>query len=166
MAAEVEERLKTQVFEVYIRAPAEAIWDALTTPEWTARYGYRAPQHFDLRPGGTYRAMANEGMLKFGLPATIIDGEIIEALPPKKLVQTYRWLFTPEQKAEGFTRVTYEIEPTGMGFCRVGVTHEVGNAPSMAGMIGSRFSKQGSGGWTWILNDLKTLLETGKTMSD
>jgi uncharacterized protein YndB with AHSA1/START domain len=165
MAAEVEERLKVQVFEIYIKAPAEAIWDAITTPEWTAKYGYRAPQHFELCPGGAYRAMATPEMLKYGVPETIIDGEIIESLPPTRLVQSYRWMFTPAQKDEGFTRVTYEIQPTGLGFCRLSITHEAPHAPSIAGAIGSRFSTQGGGGWNWILSDLKSLLETGKTLA-
>ncbi len=39
MAASPQESLTTNVFEVYIKAPAEAIWDAITDPEWTARYG-------------------------------------------------------------------------------------------------------------------------------
>jgi uncharacterized protein YndB with AHSA1/START domain len=30
----------TQVYRVYIKATPEAIWDAITKPEWTERYGY------------------------------------------------------------------------------------------------------------------------------
>ena len=29
-----------QVHRVYIRASAQAIWDAITQPEWTRQYGY------------------------------------------------------------------------------------------------------------------------------
>ena len=35
--------LTTQVYRVYINAPAQKIWDAITTPEWNRRYGYGAP---------------------------------------------------------------------------------------------------------------------------
>ena len=42
----------TQVYRVYIKATPEAVWEAITTPEWTARYGYRGPSEYDLRPGG------------------------------------------------------------------------------------------------------------------
>ena len=35
---------------------------------------------------------------------------MIEADPPRKLVQTWRMLMDPEMAAEGFTRLTYEIE--------------------------------------------------------
>ena len=32
--------MSTQIYEIYIRAAPQAIWDAITTPEWTAKYGY------------------------------------------------------------------------------------------------------------------------------
>lgn len=43
---------------------------------------------------------------RWAFPKEAIDGEVIEIDPLRKLVQTYRFLFTEEQKAEGFTRVT------------------------------------------------------------
>src|SRR3954451_13642455 len=30
----------TQVYRVYIRTTPQAVWDAITKPEWTERYGY------------------------------------------------------------------------------------------------------------------------------
>ena len=155
----------TQVHEIYIKATPHAIWDAITTPEWTAKYGYRGPSEYDMRPGGKFRAKATPQMMTYGLPETIIDGEVIEATPPFKLVQTYRFLFSPQMQAEGFTRLTWEITPTQSGFCRLSVTHELSGAPIMAGAVSAAFSEQGAGGWSWILSDLKSLLETGKTMA-
>lgn len=155
----------THVHVIYIRAEAAAIWDAITTPEWTARYGYRMPWQFDMRAGGKIRVTPNEGARAAGLPDTIIDGEVIEAKPPHKLVQTFRFLFNDEHRREGFTRLTWEIAPTESGFCRLTVTHDVAGAPMMAGAIASNYDKQGGGGWSWILSDLKTLLETGKTLA-
>ncbi len=35
----------------------------------------------------------------------------------------------------------------------------------MAAMVASKFSVTGGGGWNWILSDLKSLLETGKTLA-
>ena len=40
-----------QVYRVYIKATPEAIWDAITKPEWTDRYGYGGRVEVDLRPG-------------------------------------------------------------------------------------------------------------------
>ena len=160
-----KESVTTQIHEIYIKATAQMIWDAVITPEWTAKYGYRALAEYDLKPGGKFRQKATEQMLAMGWPETIIDGEVIEAHPPRKLVQTFRFLFTAENKAEGFTRITWQIEPAPAGFCRLTVTHELEGAPIMAGQSLSKFDGQGGGGWTWILSDLKSLLETGKSMS-
>ena len=154
----------TQVYEVYIKASPQAIWEAITSPEWTKKYAYQSSIEYELRPGGAYRAHATPQMREFGLPDVIIDGVVEQADFPRKLVHTYRFLFSEEMKAEGFTRVTWEIEPSTSGFSRLTVTHELEGAPIMAGMVKSKFSEQGAGGWAWILSDMKTLLETGQTM--
>jgi uncharacterized protein YndB with AHSA1/START domain len=154
----------TQVYEVYIKASPQAIWEAITSPEWTRKYAYQSSMEYDLRPGGAFKAHATPQMREFGLPDVVVDGIVEVADYPRKLVHTYRFLFSEEMKAEGFTRVTWEIEPTSAGFSRLTVTHELEGAPIMAGMVSSKFSEQGAGGWAWILSDLKTLLETGGTM--
>jgi uncharacterized protein YndB with AHSA1/START domain len=154
-----------RIHEIYIKATAEAIWEAITSPEWTAKYGYAAPAHYELRAGGSFRQSATAQMRQYGLPETIIDGEVLESNPPHRLVQTYRWLFTDESRAEGYTRLTYEITPTHAGFCRLAITHDQSNAPGMANATNQPFNERGGGGWNWILSDLKTLLETGHAMS-
>lgn len=154
----------TQIYEIYIKATPQAIWDAITTPEWTARYGYQGPAEYDLRPGGAYKANPSAGMIAMGLQGTLVDGEVIEVDPPNKLVQTYRFLFTDQHREEGFSRVTWEISATQSGFSRLTVTHELEGKPIMASMVGSKFSESGMGGWSWILSDLKSLLETGQTL--
>ena len=165
MATESKTRIATtQVYEVYIRASPQAIWDAITSPEWTVKYGYRGVVEYELRPGGAYRARATPDMQAMGMPDIVIDGVVEEADPPRKLVHTYRFLFSDDTKAEGFTRVTWEIEKVAAGFSRLTVIHELEGAPIMAGMVASKFSEQGTGGWAWILSDMKSLLETGSSM--
>ncbi len=156
--------LITRVHEIYIKAPQARIWEAITSPEWTHRYGYGAFIELEPRPGGAYRYKADERMRGMGLPETIIDGVVIEADPPRKLVHTYRWLFSEANRAEGFTRVTWELETTEAGFCRLCVTHEMQDAPLMAAATAAPFSFRGGGGWNWILSDLKSLLETGSRL--
>jgi uncharacterized protein YndB with AHSA1/START domain len=153
-----------QIYEIYIKAAPQKIWDAITTPEWTARYGYQGPAEYELRKGGAYKASASKSMEAMGVTGVLIDGEVIESDPPKKLVQTYRMLFSDATRAEGFSRVTWEIEPTSLGFSRLTVTHELEGKPIMAAMVASKFSESGTGGWGWILSDLKSVLETGKAM--
>ena len=155
----------THIHQIYIRAPAQAIWDAITDPAWNGKYGYQACSEYELRPGGKFRAMANAQMRGFGLPEVIIDGEVLEVKPPLKLVQSYRWLFNEQHVAEGFTRLTFEITPASAGFCRLTITHDATGAPMMSAATRTDFNEQGGGGFNWILSDLKTLLETGRIMS-
>jgi uncharacterized protein YndB with AHSA1/START domain len=153
----------TQVYRIYIKATPEAIWDAITKPEWTQKYGYRAIADYDLRPGGKYQARATEEMQAMGMTEIVVDGEVLEAEPPRRLVQTWRALWDEEIKSEGPTRVTFDIEEDDGGFTRLTVTHELENAPITADQVASVARlHEGGGGWSWILSDLKTLLETGQ----
>jgi uncharacterized protein YndB with AHSA1/START domain len=156
----------TQVYRVYIKATPEAIWDAITKPEWTERYGYAARVEYDLRPGGAYRAYPGEEMAKFeGVPDVIVDGEVIESDPPRRLVQTWRMLMDPELQSEGFTTLTHEIEPIEGGATKLTVIHELENAPRLAAMVAGAHEAEGAGGgWAWVLSGLKTVLETGSEL--
>jgi uncharacterized protein YndB with AHSA1/START domain len=151
-----------QVYRVYIKATPESIWEAITKPEWTVQYGYAPLVDYELRSGGAFKAFANEGMKAFGCPDVISDGEVIESNPPRKLVQTWRMIMTPELAAEAFTRVTYDIEPVRGGVTKLTVTHDVTGAPMWGAVArGEGESSGAGGGWSEILSGLKTLLETG-----
>ena len=102
-----------------------------------------------------------------GAPEVAVDGEVIEADPPRKLVQTWRLLMLPpDQGAEGFTRLTYEIEPTDGGVTKLTVTHDVSDAPAHAALVAGELEATGAGGgWAWVLSGLKTLLETGTPLN-
>ena len=64
MPAEAQEtRITTQVSEIYIRATPEAIWEAITSPEWTAKYGYRTRAEYELKPGGKVAHRSTAQML-------------------------------------------------------------------------------------------------------
>ena len=161
----------TQIHRVYIKAEPERIWQAITDPEWNGRYGYGAPGDFELRPGGAYRSHATEEMKRasaemgWPCPDVIVDGEVVEVDPPRRLVQTWRMLMDPTAAAEGFSRLTWEIEGPGQdGVCRLTVTHELDGMPSLFAMTSgdNAVGEMGGGGWPWILSDLKTLLETGE----
>lgn len=159
MSTETSTSTTTQVYRIYIKASADAIWDALTKPEWTERYGYGGRVEYDLRPGGTYRAIADAEMQKAGMPEVVVDGEVIEAERPRKLVQTWRAGWDQEPP----TRLTYEITEGEDGVTCLTVTHELDGAPNTAAMVAGSVEGAG-GGWADVLSDLKTLLETGKPL--
>jgi len=168
MTTETETAAGTHVYRVYIKATPEQIWEAITSPEWTTRYGFGTATEYDLRPGGAFRVPSSEAMKAYdpNVQDLLVDGEVIEVDPPRRLVQTYRYLWSPELIEEGFTRVTYEIDAEGMfpGTSILTVTHEAANAPLSATVSAGDAENQG-GGFPMILSDLKTLLETGTSLS-
>jgi uncharacterized protein YndB with AHSA1/START domain len=156
----------TQVYRVFIKATPQAIWDAITKPEWTQRWGYGLREAYELHPGGKYRGYATEQMRAMKMPEVVTDGEVIEADPPRKLVVTWRMAMDPRLAQEGFTRLTYEIVEGRDGVSRLSVIHDLSGTPGHAAMVAG--DKQGpgeGGGWLWILSDLKSVLESGTPMS-
>jgi uncharacterized protein YndB with AHSA1/START domain len=167
MSTTTEPKTTTQVYRVYIKATPEAIWKAITDPEWTDRYGYGGLVEYDeLRAGSAYRILAGAGMQAAGVTGEIIDGELVEVDPPRKLVQTWRMLMDPSMAAEGFTRLTWELEEGEGGVTKLTVSHDLEGAPALAAMVAGGGEAEGAGGgWSWILSDLKSLLETGEAFT-
>lgn len=163
----------TQVHKVYIRASAQAIWDAITSPEWTVRYGYGGYAHWDLQPGGALIINPDESMIEasrqMGWPIAdvIIEGEVLEVEAPHHLKATWRMNMDPTMMAEGFSVISYDITEYD-GVCALVVTHELEGMPSLSLMVNGDAGDPagGGGGHPWILSDLKSLLETGKKMSE
>jgi uncharacterized protein YndB with AHSA1/START domain len=79
----------------------------------------------------------------------------VEVDPPHRLVQSFNAVWSDDVKAEGPSRVTWEIEQVEDS-CRLSVTHDElreGASPELYG------------GWPMILSGLKTLLETGEDLT-
>ena len=138
----------TAVFEIYIKASPEKIWDAITDPAQRAAYSFGVQTHSDWTPGSSYRA---------GVPdvVDIAGGENLVVEPPHLLVQSYNALWSDDVRAQGTTRVTWEIEQVGDS-CRLTVVHD--ELPDSA-------NAELYGGWPMILSGLKTLLETGEHLT-
>src|ERR671918_556816 len=104
----------TQVYQVFIKASPEAIWEAITTPEFTRRYFYEA--RIEVTPE-RYRSVGPDGS-DWG------DDPTFEYDPPRRLVHGWRSLYDPELADEAMSRVTWEIEPQEGGYCLLTVTHD------------------------------------------
>jgi uncharacterized protein YndB with AHSA1/START domain/DNA-binding transcriptional ArsR family regulator len=137
----------TAVFEVFIKTSPEQLWRAITDPEQRRKYSFGVETHSDWTPGSDYTARVPDAI-------DIAAGKNIEVDPPRLLVQTFEALWSEEVKAQGTTRVTWEIEPVGSS-CRLTVIHD--QLPPDA-------DAQLYGGWPMILSGLKTLLETGELL--
>ena len=89
---------------------------------------------------------------------------MLEADPPHRLVTTFHMMMDPNTSAEPATKITHEIKEGPNGVCSLTLTHDLEGAPMLAAIVGGTLEDQGAGGGhAWVLSDLKTLLETGKS---
>lgn len=137
----------TAVFEVFIKTTPERLWEAITDPDQRRKYSFGAETRSDWTPGSAYRSSVPGAV-------DIASGTNVEVDPPRLLVQTFDALWSDEVRAQGTTRVTWEIEQVGSS-CRLTVTHDQLPAGANAELYG---------GWPMILSGLKTLLETGELL--
>jgi uncharacterized protein YndB with AHSA1/START domain len=150
---EIEEDTMEKVYEIYIKTTPERLWQAITDPALRAKFSFGVAVHSDWKQGSRYQARTTEATVAPGID--IAEGENLEVDRPRRLVQTFRALWSDEVKGEGFSRVTWEIEPVGDS-CRLTVTHDQLRAGANSELYG---------GWPMILSGLKTLLETGGTLT-
>ena len=136
------------VFEIYIKTTPERLWEAITDPKMRAKYSFGVETSSDWTPGSSYEGSV-PGVVD------IAKGENLEVDPPRRLVQSFNALWSDEVRAAGTSRVTWEIEPVGDS-CQLTVTHD--QLPEDA-------NPELYGGWPMILSGLKTLLETGETLT-
>jgi uncharacterized protein YndB with AHSA1/START domain len=149
----VEEDAMEKVYEIYIKTTPERLWQAITDPALRAKYSFGVSVHSDWTPGSRYQARTTDAAVMTGID--IAEGENLEVDPPRRLVQTFRALWSDAVKTEGYSRVTWEIEPIGDS-CRLTVTHD---------QLSDAANAELYGGWPMILSGLKTLLETGQTLT-
>jgi uncharacterized protein YndB with AHSA1/START domain len=143
------ERPMEKIFEIYIRTTPERLWEAITDPDIRSRYQFGMRMTSDWTPGSRFEMSAP------GRPGLLGEGENLEVYPPRRLVQTMRALWGEDVKAEGTSRVTWEIQQIEDS-CRLTVTHD---------QLREGANDQLYGGWPMILSGLKTWLETGELLT-
>jgi uncharacterized protein YndB with AHSA1/START domain len=139
-----------KVFEIYIRTTPERLWEAITDPALRAKYTFGTEIKTDWKPGARVEVGHR------GADGPLSQGEILEVDPPRRLVQTMRALWSDQVKAEGFSRITWEIQAISEDSCRLTVTHD---------QLREGANEELYGGWPMILSGLKTLLETGEQLT-
>jgi uncharacterized protein YndB with AHSA1/START domain len=145
-----EEEQMEKVFEIYIKTSPERLWEAITDAALRSQYSFGVRTESDWTAGSAYEAVHPEAGVK------IAEGENLEVDPPRRLVQSFNALWSDDVKAEGTSRVTWEIEPVGEDSCRLTVTHD---------QLREGAHDELYGGWPMILSGLKTLLETGENLT-
>lgn len=152
----------TQIYSIYIKAPAQQVWEAITESRYTTQWGYGGETEIDQRAGGGYRNLTTPAMKEMGMGEVAIEGEVVEIDPPKRLVLAWKPAWHPESEP---TRLTWELTEYPSGLTFVKLTHDLSAAPVYAGEVaGGADPGQGGGGWPWCLAGLKTLLETGRPL--
>lgn len=161
MAADAERQApQIQVFRVYIESPADKVWAAITSPEFSTKYGYGGAVEYDLRPDGAYRSLTTEAMREMGMGDVAVTGRVIESDPPRRLVHTWVAAWHNEE-----TTLTWDLKEYPGGLTSLTLTHDCTGAQNTARDVeGTGDAEQGGGGWPWVLASLKTLLETGHPM--
>jgi uncharacterized protein YndB with AHSA1/START domain len=141
----------TFVYVTYIRTTPEKLWAKLTETGVEREFFWATKLEMELKVGSAWKTVAPDG--------TLVDGgEILELDAPKRLVLSWRHEMTPEKKAEGYSRMTYELEPKGETV-KLTVLHEMDKGQS-------KFIQAVSNGWPTILSSLKSLLETGQPFEE
>jgi uncharacterized protein YndB with AHSA1/START domain len=140
----------TQVYQLYIKASQEEVWKAITDPVTVARFFFGQVREGVYEVGGSIRSWSPDRSQMWG------DDVILECEPPHRLVHTWRSLYDPEMAAEPESRVTWEIEAQPGGFSKLTLIHDQLDAsPKTADHVR---------GWTYVISNLKTVLETGDAL--
>lgn len=147
--------LNAHVYQIYIAASPELVWAAITESEWTKRYFHTTSFVEPPRRGKAYRTVRADGR-----PA--IDGVVEEMQPPTdgspgRFVQTWHILYDAALEQEPPSRVEWTVENAGEGLTRVRLVHgDLDQSPLAWENV--------KDGWVWILDSMKTLLETGRPL--
>ena len=144
--------LATQVYQLYIKATPEKVWEAITKSEFRRKYFHGSSVESTFEPGTPIRSYSPDGKTLWN------DNTVLECDPPRKLVHTWKCLYDPEYAVEAESRVSWEVTPMDGGICKLTLIHDrLEGAPKTA--------KNVSGGWLMILCHMKTVIETGEAMS-
>ena len=139
------------IFETYIRATPEVIWQAITDPDFTRRYFHRTAIHSSFAAGAAVRYVLPDG-------EDAVVGVIEDVDPPHRLVMTWRVLYDAAASEEPPSRVEWILTPGDDGVTRVTTIHrDLGLSPRTSAGVGQ--------GWPWILDSMKSLLETGAPLA-
>lgn len=135
---------------IYIKTTKEKVWEAITTPKVASKY-YMCPlKEIDLKKGSK--------IIYGTAQADLITGEILEAKAKEKLSHSFKFNMPNQNTEDPSTNVHYLIREVN-GMTELTLIHE-------------GFEKKNdsfyniTSGWPFILSNLKTYLETGKTLTE
>jgi len=138
----------TQVYQLYMRATVDEVWQAITDPAVIEKYFHRAKVDATFEVGSVITKRSPDGSQLWS------SNTVLECDPPRRLVHTWRSLYDEELAEEPESRVTWEVEAAGEGMTKLTLIHDrLEDSPKTADSVR---------GWAYILSGLKSVLETGE----
>ncbi len=147
--------ITAHVYQIYINADADRVWSGITESEWKRRYFHGTSYAEGPVAGARYRTVTADGR-------DAVDGVIEVMEPPApgrpgRFVQTWHVLYDAAMAEEPPSRVEWTVEQVGEGLTRVRLVHgDLAFSPLTWANV--------KDGWVWVLDALKTVLETGRTL--
>ncbi len=140
------------VFVTYIRTTPEKLWEALTHPDFTQRYFHGTRVKLGNAKGEPFFHLYPDGR-------AAVEGEVLDIEVGRRLSVSWHVLYDEEQRREKPSRVSYEIERVGANQCKLTVVHDDFDGET-------KTWREVGKGWSWILDSLKSLLETGEALAE
>lgn len=140
------------VYEIYIQATPERVWEALIDPNDTNRYFHGTTFDSEFCEGAAYRNVLADGH-------TAVEGTIEVFEPPRRLVMTWHVLYEAALAAEPPGRVEWLLRPANADATVTRVTLRHGDL-ALSPLTWEHVRL----GWVEIIDGLKSLLETGTPM--
>lgn len=155
------------IAEIFIAAPPERVFEALTDPKQTAQWWgakglYKLTEtSADVRPGGKWRSA---GVGQDGTPFQV-EGEYLEIDPPRRLVHTWIASYMSSLK----TTVYFDLEPEPVHGLHPSGPRKAGTGTRLKlrheGFAGNAQQAIGHGeGWKRVMGWLQAYVEDGETV--
>jgi uncharacterized protein YndB with AHSA1/START domain len=139
------------VYVTYIAATPEKVWRALTDPAFSQQYFFGFAVAVEPQTGGQFQLLYPDGR-------THVRGRVLEWSPPRRFACTWTVEGMPGFAELPECIVAYDIEQAGDAV-RLAMTESHSWDVPPAILAG------GQSGWPAILSNLKSVLETGKSMT-
>ena len=152
------------VYVTYIASTPEEIWKAITDANISQRYWGNANVS-QWKPGSPWKHVGGASK------DTLIQGEVVESVPPRRLVVTWaapadagnkaatsRVTFTLERVSNDQRRAHHLVEKGAANMVRLTVVHD-------RLQPGSEMARGITDGWPRVLSSLKSFLETGRPLN-
>ena len=142
----------THVYEAFIRASRDQVWDALVDADMTERYFFRTRIESSFRAGEKYRYVMPDD-------SDAVEGTIETFDRPHRLVMTWRILYDASMAAEPPSRVEWTLIPADDDGAVTRITLRHGELA-----LSPRTWEHVRTGWVVVIDSLKSLLETGEPL--